>query len=167
MREPVGSDRIKQLRVLDAGKLGEFAGVSYESEFQFFRDYLRVVVTGVRRSGDAAFDAGAVGREVVDRCNKAGIYRVLVVLNLTGRLSAIDSYEIVVDSGRYGWNHRFRLAFVDANQESVDGVRFTETVAVNRWYEVRAFTDEDEALDWLLDESHGERAMSFPEARNH
>lgn len=135
----------------------------YDSEFEMHSDHLRVVVTGVRRMGDAAFDAAEVGARIVERCNEAEIFRVLVVLNLSGRLSAVDSYEVVVNSARYGWNHKFRLALVDANKESVDGVRFTETVAVNRWYEVRAFTDEDEALAWLLDGSHRERAMSFPD----
>lgn len=135
----------------------------YDSDFQLLPDHLRVSVTGVRRSGDAAFEAGQIGRKIVQTCEKNGVYRILLVLNLTGRLSAVDSYEMVVDAVGYGWTHRLRMAMVDKNKESVDDVRFTETVAVNRWYEVQAFTDEGKALAWLLDSSHRERAMSFPE----
>lgn len=121
----------------------------YEFDFQLQQDYVRVQVTGARRYGDAAAEAGRVGRKIVEFCRDADIYRVLVVLNLSGRLSAVDSYEIVTDSEDYGWDHRYRLAFVDPRKSSIEDVKFTETVAVNRAYSVKAFTDESEAIEWL------------------
>lgn len=125
--------------------------MSYEVDIQTQPDYLRVTVTGQRRYGDAALEASQVGQQIVEACRNADNYRVLLVLNLRGRLSATDSYEIVENAKEYGWDHAFKLAFVDTNKESIDDVRFTETVAVNRAYSVRAFTDDAEALDWLLD----------------
>ena len=115
---------------------------------------MRVKASGHRRYGDAAVEAGQAGRQVVEFCRNADIYNVLVVLNLSGRLSAIDSFEIVDQSKDYGWDVNFKLAFVETNEASANDVRFTETIAVNRAYSVRHFTDEAEAIVWLLD---GER----------
>jgi hypothetical protein len=123
----------------------------YEVDIQAQQDYVRVHVTGERRYGDAALEASQAGQQIVESCRNADNYRVLLVLNLRGRLSATDSYEIVEDAKEYGWDHAYKLAFVDTNRESVDDVRFTETVAVNRAYSVKAFADEAEAIDWLLD----------------
>ena len=127
--------------------------MSYEIDIQAHQDYVRVHVTGERRYGDAALEASQAGQQIVESCRNADNYRVLLVLNLRGRLSATDSYEIVEDSKEYGWNHAYKLAFVDTNRESIEDVRFTETVAVNRAYSVKAFTEEAEAIDWLLDGS--------------
>lgn len=125
--------------------------MSYDVAIEMNGDHLRVTVTGIRRQGDAALDAAVVGKKTVEVCEREGIYRVLCVLNLEGRLSAIDSYEMVIGAKDFGWDHGYRLALVETNENSADDVAFTETVAVNRAYAVRAFTDEDEALEWLLD----------------
>ena len=124
--------------------------MAYEVDIQLRENHVRVHVTGDRRTGDAAFEAGQAGRHIVESCRKADVYRVLVILDLSGRLSAIDSYEIVDQSKEYGWDHNYRLAFVAADEESADDVKFTETIAVNRAYAVRQFSDEAEALVWLL-----------------
>ena len=108
-------------------------------------------MTGTRRYGDAAVEAGNVGRKIVELCRKVNICRVLVVLNLRGRLTTVDSLDIVTQSREYGWDFAFKLAFVDTNKDSAEDVKFTETVAVNRSYTVKAFTNEAEAVDWLLD----------------
>lgn len=124
--------------------------MSYKVDLRAEQDYIRAEVSGARILGDAATDAGRVGEQVVQACNEAGIRRVLLILNLSGRLSAIDSYEMVTNAPQYGWKHAFRLAMVDLNEESFDDVRFTETVAVNRSYEMKVFNNEQDALDWLL-----------------
>lgn len=128
--------------------------MTYEFKLQLMPGYVRVDVAGIRRFGDAAFEAGVVGRRIVEYCVNAGIFRVLVILNLKGALSPIDSHEIVVSSASYGWTHEFRLAFVDPNEESLADVQFTETVAVNRAYSVKAFSNEDDAVTWLLKEDY-------------
>ena len=124
----------------------------YELDIQLHNNYVRAHATGERRYGDAAFEAGQTGQHIVEFCRNAEVYRVLVILDLSGRLSAVDSYEIVDQSKEYGWDHKFRLAFVTTNEDSADDVKFTETIAVNRAYAVKQFADEAEALEWLLDE---------------
>lgn len=111
---------------------------------------MRVEVTGTRRLGDAATDAAEAGKQIVTVCHEAGINRVLVILDLKGRLSAVDSYEMVMNSSEYGWSHDFKLAFVNNNTATFEDSLFTETIAVNRAYTVKVFADEAVALDWLL-----------------
>ncbi len=110
------------------------ADMPYEIDLQTNENYVRVHVTGERRYGDAAVEASQAGHQIVEYCRDADIYRVLVILNLRGRLSAIDSLEMVANAQEYGWDYAFKLAFVDTNNDSVDDVKFTETVAVNRAY---------------------------------
>ena len=122
----------------------------YEIDFQTIENYVRVCVTGDRRNGDAAVEASQSGRQIVEYCRDAKIYRVLVILNLRGRLSPFESLEMVTQSRGYGWDYAFKLAFVDENRVAVEDVKFTETVAFNRAFSVRAFTDEAKAVDWLI-----------------
>ena len=122
----------------------------YKIDFHTNENYVRVHVTGDRRNGDAVVEASRAGCQIVEYCRDVNIYRVLVILNLRGRLSAFDSLEMVTQSREYGWDHGFKLAFVDAKNDSADDVKFTETVAVNRAYSVKAFTDEAKAVDWLI-----------------
>lgn len=125
----------------------------YQVDLQTIENYVRAHVTGERRYGDAAVEASEAGYQIVEYCRTVDIYRVLAILDLRGRLSAMDSLEIVSNSREYGWDYSYKLAFVDTNPDSIEDVRFTETVAANRAYSVKAFTDEAEAIDWLIDKA--------------
>jgi hypothetical protein len=125
--------------------------LAYEVDLQEYENYVRVHVKGERRYGDAAVESGQVGRQIVAYCRDANVYRVMIVLELRGRLSAFDSLEMVSESEQYGWDHSFRLAFVETNASSFQDVKFTETIATNRAYSCKAFNDEAEAVAWLID----------------
>jgi len=122
----------------------------YEANIQAHEDHLRVEVSGDREAGDAVADAGLVGQQIVEACRNSKIDRILLVLKLSGHASAIDIFEIVTGSEKYGWNHDIKAAFVDLNAESIDDVKFAETVAFNRAYRVRVFDNESAARQWLL-----------------
>lgn len=124
--------------------------MSYQFEVHPNPDFIRVEVSGIRKPGEAAENAHAVGREITSVCRETGIDRILLVVDLSGRLSAIDAFEIVTRSQDYGWSHAFKLAFVDLNAESLADSRFTETVALNRAYRMQVFDNEDDAREWLL-----------------
>ena len=123
----------------------------YDATIHTFDDYIRADVTGTRIPGQAVADADVVGEELVRLCRETGIKKVLLVIELTGRLSSVDAYEIVSSSEEYGWSREFKLAFVNLNAESLEDSYFTETVAVNRAYSMNVFDNEEEAKDWLLD----------------
>jgi len=124
--------------------------MSYDFDIQARQDHIRVEVSGDRTAGDAVADAGLVGRQIVEKFRDSKIDRVLLVLKLSGRASAIDVFKIITESEQYGWSHDIKLAFVDMNAESIDDVKFAETVAFNRAYRVRVFDNEIDARRWLL-----------------
>jgi hypothetical protein len=124
--------------------------VPYQSNIEAFPDYIRAEVSGVRVPGEAVADANLVGQEIVRLCRETGLDKVLLVLNLSGRLPVTDAYDIVANSEQYGWSRQMKLAFVDLNKDSLEDSQFIETVAVNRAFPMTVFDNEEDARDWLL-----------------
>ena len=125
--------------------------MSYEVKLEIQQEYIRAEVSGTRTLGNAAQEAGTAGKHILKVCNDTDTNRVLLLLNLRGRLSALDSFEMVTESRDYGWTHAIKMAIVDLNRRSYEDSLFTETVAVNRSYSVKVFDNEADALEWLLD----------------
>ena len=122
----------------------------YETNIEVFPDHVRTDVTGVRITGEVVSNSDLLGQEMVRACSENSIHRILLVLHLTGRLSSIDAYEMVLNSEQYGWSRDMKMAIVDMNEESLQDSEFVETVAVTRAYPVSVFDNEEEARDWLL-----------------
>ena len=117
------------------------------------RDYLRVEVSG-NRSPDieqGLRDIMTVWSRVTDICRETNTEKVLAVLQLKGEVPVMGSYNVVTHADQFGWSRRLRMAVVDLNDESREGNRFTETVAVNRGYQIKVFDNENDAKDWLSD----------------
>lgn len=124
--------------------------MAYEVKLQAHENYLEFRVFGDRLSGDAVADADLVGQQILEQCRDHGINNILLILELTGAVSAIDIYQIVTNSEQYGWQHHLKMAWVDLNPASHADSQFTETVAVNRAYLVKTFDNEEDAREWLL-----------------
>ncbi|MDH3351897.1 MAG: hypothetical protein OEM60_08190 [Gammaproteobacteria bacterium] len=124
--------------------------MAYEIKRQAHEDHIEFRVFGDRLSGHAVADADAVGKQILEQCRDQGISNILLILELTGSISAVDVYQIVTNSAQYGWSHDLKMAVVDLNPESRLDSQFTETVAVNRAYRVRSFDNERDAKEWLL-----------------
>jgi len=124
--------------------------MTYEVKLQAHANHLEFRVFGDRLAGDAVTDADLVGQQVLEQCRAHEINNILLILELTGAVSAIDIYQIVTNSEQYGWRHDLKMALVDLNRDSLADSQFTETVAVNRAYRVRAFDNERDASEWLL-----------------
>ena len=124
--------------------------MGYETHITEYQDYVRVQVCGERSPGHSVANADRVGKMIVEYCQDKGIDRILLVLELVGRLGPLDAIGIVTNSADYGFHHGFKLAFVDLNAESYRDSLFTETVAVNRSYSMKVFDKEQEAREWLL-----------------
>lgn len=90
---------------------------------------------------DAFRFAGKSARER----GKSGVLMDLRAADPT--VSAFDTLAIGSSLGEFGLAHK-RIAVL-AKPNRLDDTRFLETVAVNRAYCVRAFTDETEAESWL------------------
>ena len=123
--------------------------MSYESRLQVLEDVIRVDVRGHRSADSTVANAGQIGRDVVEKCRESGIDRILLVLYLSGRFSPLEAFEMVSDAMNYGWSYRFRLAIVNLDAASLDDTHFTETIAVNRCFDMKVFDNEHDGLEWL------------------
>ena len=124
--------------------------MAYETNITEFPGYLRVHVCGERAPGHSVTNADRVGKMIVEYCRDNDIDRIMLVLELGGRLGPLDAVGIVTHAPDYGFHHGLRLAFVDLNTESFPDNLFTETVAVNRSYSMKVFDNEQNAREWLL-----------------
>ena len=92
-----------------------------------------------------------MSQEIFAACAEKDLKKVLIgVRSLEGRISAFNAYDIV---DKQFPNMRDRsvitqCAVVDL-KENEDRDRFFENVAVNRGFELRIFSDTDEAITWL------------------
>lgn len=123
----------------------------YETTIESFEDYVRAEVSGDRIPGREVNDATQAGRKMSAACRDYGANKLLVIFKMTGRLGPIEAYEIFSNPEDYGWSRDVKVAIVDENPESQEDSTFSETVAVNRAYDMRVFDNEIEAKVWLLE----------------
>lgn len=88
----------------------------------------------------------------------SGLSRVLVdVRSVTNDLSVTDSFNITLDHVNYPTAFPKPRAALITRPDQQESAKFIENVAVNRGLPIRAFTDLEQGLKWLL--------MSVPGAR--
>lgn len=71
-------------------------------------------------------------------------------LQKAGMPSVADRYDVGSKLAELTWRHRITLALV-GDEPIIDPKRFGELVFLNRAGNGRAFTDFDQAHDWLVD----------------
>ena len=111
--------------------------------------FIRVELTGNRDLDGALEGALALWSRVADECRARGINLILAVSQLTGRLPPLKAYRVAAHPENYGWDRKFRIAFVDLNEGSLPDNEFGELVARNRGWSVRVFGNEPDAIAWL------------------
>jgi hypothetical protein len=122
----------------------------YDFNIDVKQDHIRVEVIGHRSKGKEFEDAVRVWSQEADVCREKEINRVLAISKVTGQLPTIAAYDIAEPPGSFGWSQRFKFAYVDLNEESRNENVFSETVAINRGYNVKLFDNEQDAKEWLL-----------------
>jgi len=128
--------------------------MSYDADYQVLDDHIRIEVSGERIPGNVAIDSSVVMEKTMELIQKSGIRNCLILLDLTGPLSAMDSFDIVSISEEVGWKRDYRVALVNLHAETLEDAQFTEVVASNRAYPIRVFDNEEDAKDWLLSMPH-------------
>jgi len=113
-------------------------------------DFLRLDVSGEYTPGKVAEEAINIWARTADACREHNKSRVLMVNDVAGEMPTIDAYEIARNPPEIGWDHRVKVALVYKHKERFESNLFTETVAVNRYLNVKAFQDEPNAISWLL-----------------
>jgi hypothetical protein len=123
--------------------------MAYKFTIEEKHGYLRVEVFGERLRGKALEDIKLVWSRVTEAMRTKNITKLLAILHLTGDVPTIGVYNLVLSADDFGWTRYLRVAIVAADNESLQGNLFAETVAVNRGYQMKTFDNEPEACDWL------------------
>ena len=110
-------------------------------------DYLHVTVQG----DNTPQNVKDYLSEVLNACLKYGCNKVIIEENLHGpSLGTFDIFGIVANASKDPVIAKLQIAYMDVNKEhDLQGMRFAETVAVNRAINVRLFSDYGKAEQWL------------------
>ena len=87
--------------------------------------------------------------KALDSLSSEGWTRLLVNACAVEPLSVREDFEFTSDHAMQ-FDPRIRTAIIHSADEA-ERFRFIENVATNRGVQMRAFLEESEALDWLLD----------------
>lgn len=88
----------------------------------------------------------------IERLNKPDhLHDILVDIRDTNPgLSLSDIYELVTEVGNHRHAFRKKIAILLGSQHDIDKARFLEMTASNRGYNVNAFSDFEDAVNWLM-----------------
>lgn len=112
-------------------------------------EYLQAIVTG-DRTAEAVL---RFANDVIAACEEHGASKVMAdVSGLTGKLKAFESFRIVADHFPKLWKRKWLLKTAVVDSPSNRGrFGFTEMVARNRGFRLRAFDNVAAAEAWLLE----------------
>ena len=115
------------------------------------QDFLRLDISGEYTVGKEAAEAIEIWSEAADLCRKYSLTRVLAFIDVPGVFPTDAAYEVSSDPEAWGWERRFKAAMVYTHRERYEN-NFSETVAFNRYINIRGFMDEVDARRWLMDD---------------
>ena len=84
-------------------------------------------------------------REVAAACDKHDCYNVLGIANTTTPVEAVEGYERPAIFQQYGIGQRYRIAWVENNEDARDVIEFIAAVLANRGLPGRLFESEASA----------------------
>lgn len=117
-------------------------------EVTFEGDHIRVISDGEK---DYAFQQ-RLWSEVVATCQQHDCYRILGIANTTVPLEVAEGYDVARLFRDLNITHKYRIAWVEKNQDARGLVEFVVTVLMNRGLPGRSFTDESAARKWLFED---------------
>jgi hypothetical protein len=83
-------------------------------------------------------------------CEKHQCFKVLGIADTSQPIEAMEGYELPAVFRKYNINHRYQIAWVELNPESVDIIDLAVSILDNRDLPGRRFETVDEAREWLL-----------------
>jgi hypothetical protein len=111
--------------------------------------HLRLEVSGEWAKGNEAKEAISIWSQIAEACRELGSSRVLAIFDVSGRMPAMEAWDIASDLQSVGLERHWRIAVVYTHQERFESNHFSEDVACNRGYDVKIFRDESSAESWL------------------
>lgn len=123
----------------------------YKIDIQKQSDHLRVEVSGERTEDSAEQNARELWRKLIDLCWKYELRKILAISSLSGRFPTSGVFNIASNPQELGVDLSFRIGLVELNEESLEDMRFAESVALNRGAQFQVFDNEAEAKTWLFE----------------
>lgn len=114
----------------------------------FEGDHVRVISDGVK---DHYFQE-RLWDEVAAVCQKHDCYRILGIAHTTVPPEVIDGYDTARMMRERNIDHRYRIAWVEHDQDALEVIEFVVTVLTNRGLPGRLYPDEDSARKWLFED---------------
>jgi hypothetical protein len=113
-------------------------------------DYLRLDVSGEYTPGAEAEEATRFWAQAAATCREHKLTRVLAVFDVPGKMPTFAAFDVASNPPAINWDYRVKVALVYTHKDRFESNLFSETVAVNRGYQVKAIQDEPNAIAWLL-----------------
>ena len=116
--------------------------------FTFEGDHIRAESRADKTIGTAREFFSAM----VDACVANDCYRVLSISESVTAIPIMEGFDVVELFRELGINTKFRIAWVELNQDAVKTVRFVDAALFNRLLPGRVFENEEKAKQWLLED---------------
>ena len=89
--------------------------------------------------------------EIAAACEEHECFNVLGIAKTTKPVEMTDGFMHANRFRELGIDHRYRIAWVELNRDTVDVLKFMETVLMNRGLPGKVFDTEEDARHWLLE----------------
>ncbi len=112
----------------------------------FEGDHVRVISDGEK---DRYFQE-RLWDEVAAVCEQHDCYRVLGIAHTTVPPEVVDGYDTARMMRERNITQKYRIAWVEYDEDALEVIEFVETVLINRGLPGRLFPDETAAKAWLF-----------------
>ena len=123
--------------------------MAYKLNFLEEDGVLVVEISGERPKDNLTRSAKEAWCEVARVARHKNLKRILVISSATGDYPTMDAYKINSTLDECGVQRGWKIAFVNLDPNSFQDIKFAETVAVNRGFDVGVFNNQDKARKWL------------------
>ena len=89
--------------------------------------------------------------EIAAACEQHNCYRVLGIAHTSVPVEVIDGFDLARIFRELDITDKYRIAWVECNEDARDVIEFIETVLFNRGLPGKVFDDEAAARNWLLE----------------
>ena len=86
-------------------------------------------------------------------CERHQCFRVLGIANTRTPVEAVEGYELPRIFHENNIDQRYRIAWVEKNQDAADVITLIASILQNRDLPGRQFSTVEEAREWLLEDS--------------
>lgn len=118
----------------------------------FEGDYIQALSNGEK---DYEF-ASRLWSQTIKACRENDCFNILGIANTTAPVQTMEVYDHAELFQQLGITKKYRIAWVELDQEAYQTTHFIETILSNRGFPGRVFADVAKAKKWLIGERTAE-----------